>query len=351
VEGTTAASTSTPGIDGAAGARVARWLASLGVPVREPLEFALVPGGRSNLTYRLTDRAGHRWILRRPPLSSLHASAHDVLREYRIMAALRPTPVPVPEMVGRCADPAILGAPFFVMRFVDGTVLIDQGTAESCLTPAARVRAGESIVDLLVELHRVEPDRLGLGDRGRGGDYVGRQLRRWGRQLDQLDGGDLMRDLLRRLGDRPPAQQETTIVHGDFRPGNVIVGPDGSVRALLDWELCTIGDPLADLGWLLAYWGTGTEVPVPLPVPTRAAGFPSGEAVAARYARLSGRSLQDVEYYVAFALWRLGVILAGVHARMRAGAYGDAVADRDGLADRVATIMAAADAAARAAGR
>jgi aminoglycoside phosphotransferase (APT) family kinase protein len=350
VSGTGAVTAASPEVDPAGAARVARWLVGLGTPVREPLRFTLMPGGRSNLTYRLDDAAGGRWVLRRPPLSSLHASAHDVLREHRIMSALGPTDVPVPRMVGRCTDPAVLGGPLFVMHYVPGTVLADQATAETALSAAARRRAGESIVDLLVTLHAVRPDRVDLADLGRGTDYLGRQLRRWGAQLDRVDGDALMRDVLGRLAEDPPAQAATTIVHGDFRPGNVIVGPDGEVRALLDWELCTLGDPLADLGWLLAYWGSGTEVPLPLSVPTRAAGFPTREQALARYAQRSGRAVDDVGYYVAFALWRLAVILAGVRARTRAGAYGDRGGDRE-LADRVATIVAAADAAARAAGR
>jgi aminoglycoside phosphotransferase (APT) family kinase protein len=336
--------------------RVARWLTGRGVTVYGPLAFAVVPGGRSNLTYRLTDAADQRWILRRPPLTSLHASAHDVLREHRIMAALRPTVVPVPAMVGAEPDAAVIGAPFFVMDFVDGTVLTDQATAERALTPPDRARAGQAFADLLADLHGVDPAVAGLGDPARGAGYLDRQLRRWGGQLDRLDQDGRMTAVLRRLAAEPPAQASVAIVHGDFRPGNMIVGPDGSVRALLDWELCTLGDPLADLGWLLAYWGTGTEAELPLPVPTRAAGFPSREAVLQRYAERSGRELPDVAYYVAFALWRLAVILAGVRARTRDGGYGDPAdggdlaADAD-LAERIATIVAAAEAETRAAGR
>jgi aminoglycoside phosphotransferase (APT) family kinase protein len=348
--GAVGGSTVTTAVDPPTAGRIARWLADRGVEVREPLRFAVVPGGRSNLTYRVTDAAGGRWILRRPPLSSLHASAHDVLREHRIMAALRPSAVPVPDMVGAEPRPDLIGAPFFVMAYVDGTVLADQATAERALEPAARARAGESIVDLLATLHAVDPAAVGLADLGRGGDYLGRQLRRWGGQLDRLDDDGRMRAVLHRLRASPPEQGDVAIVHGDFRPGNMIVGSDGTVRALLDWELCTLGDPLADLGWLLAYWGSGTEVALPLSVPTRAAGFPSREAVLERYARRSGRAVHDVGYYVAFALWRLAVILAGVRARTRDGAYGAPAADAT-LEERVATVVAAADAATRAAGR
>jgi aminoglycoside phosphotransferase (APT) family kinase protein len=360
---------------------VAGWLAGQGATVREPLEFEVLPGGRSNLTYLIRDAAGHRWVLRRPPLASLHSSAHDVLREHRVIAALRPTAVPVPEPVGRRADPDLIGAPFFVMAYVPGTVLIDQATAERTLDPAARARAGTGLVDVLAELHDVDPAGVGLADLGRRDDYVRRQLRGWGRQLDRLDepddatrnattndgavhdgsagGGagldrsvrELLREVRGRLSASVPDCAESVIVHGDFRPGNVIVGADGTVRALLDWELCTLGDPLADLGWLLAYWGSGTAVPLPLPVPTRAAGFPTRDAVLTRYADLTGRSVDDIDYYVALALWRLAVILCGVRARLRAGGSGGGAAEQADLAGRIATLGEAASAAIRAAGR
>ena len=357
----------TPGVDEAGAHTVATWLAGQGTTVREPLTFEVLPGGRSNLTYLMRDVRGNRWVLRQPPLARLHSSAHDVLREHRVIAALRPTAVPVPSLVGSCADPELLGAPIFVMEYVEGTVLVDQATAERALGPLARTRAGASVVEVLARLHDVDPASVGLADLGRHGDYVGRKLRGWGRQLDRLDSGggsgggrdsggdgamrDMLRDVLRRLAASMPECAEHVIVHGDFRPGNMIVGADGSIRALLDWELCALGDPLADLGWLLAYWGSGTAVPLPLPVPTRAAGFPSRDAVLTRYADLTGRSVDDIEYYVALALWRLAVILSGVRARLRAGAYGGSGRDQHGLAERIATIAEAAGAATRAAGR
>ncbi|MDG4834404.1 phosphotransferase family protein [Solwaraspora sp. WMMD1047] len=359
--------------------------------MREPVEFEVLPGGRSNLTYLVRDADDQRWVLRRPPLASLHSSAHDVLREHRVIAALRPTAVPVPDPVGRCADPDLIGAPFFVMAYVPGTVLVDQATAERTLDPAARARAGAGVVDVLADLHGVDPAAVGLADLGRRDDYVRRQLRGWGRQLDRLDEPDdatrngathdgalhdgaagdgaahdgaahdgaglgrsvreLLREVRGRLSAAVPDCAESVIVHGDFRPGNVIVGADGTVRALLDWELCTLGDPLADLGWLLAYWGSGTAVPLPLPVPTRAAGFPTRDAVLARYANLTGRSVDDIDYYVALALWRLAIILSGVRARLRATGSGAAAAEQADLAERIAILGEAAGAAIRAAGR
>ena len=331
-------------------AAVAGWLGTRDVAIEPPLTASLVTGGRSNLTYRIADAAGMQWVLRRPPLSGVIASAHDVLREYRIMAALAGSAVPVPAMVAACDDLDVIGVPFFVMDYIDGVVPRDQATAEAQLTEAARAAAGPSLVDALVALHAIDPADVGLAGLGKGHDYVSRQLARWERQLERLgvpEDGE-MRDVLVRLQAGAPEQREVTIVHGDFRPGNVMVGPDGRVRALLDWELATLGDPLADLGWLMAYWGAPGDG-LPLPVPTRAAGFEPRERLSARYARLTGRSLDDLDFYIAFGLWRMAAIFAGVNARARMGAYGTASVDVAG--DRVKKLATAARVATGVAGR
>jgi aminoglycoside phosphotransferase (APT) family kinase protein len=329
---------------------LAGWLTEHEVAVEPPLNASLIMGGRSNLTYRITDAAGAQWVLRRPPLTGVIASAHDVLREYRIMGALAGTPVPVPAMVAACDDLDVLGAPFFVMDYVEGVVPRDQVTVEAQLTEAARATVGSSLVDALMALHAIDPAQAGLAGLGKGHDYVSRQLVRWERQLERLgvpeDVG--MHDVLVRLQTGVPEQRDVTVVHGDFRPGNVIVGPDGQVRALLDWELATLGDPLADLGWFMVYWGTPGDG-LPLTVPTRAAGFERRERLSARYAQMTGRSLDDLDFYLAFSLWRLAAIIAGVNSRARQGAYG---AVPVGVADhRVEQLVAAAQAATEVAGR
>jgi aminoglycoside phosphotransferase (APT) family kinase protein len=331
-------------------AAVAGWLATRDVAIEPPLTASLFAGGRSNLTYQIADAAGTQWVLRRPPLSGVIASAHDVLREYRIMAALAGSAVPVARMVAACDDLDVIGAPFFVMDYIDGVVPRDQATAEAQLTEAARAAAGPSLVDALVALHVVDPADVGLAGLGKGLDYVSRQLTRWEGQLERLgvpEDGE-MRDVLVRLQSGVPEQREVTIVHGDFRPGNVMVGPDGRVRALLDWELATLGDPLADLGWFMAYWGAPGDGQ-PLPVPTRAAGFEPRDRLSARYARLTGRSLDDLDFYIAFGLWRMAAIFAGVNARARMGAYGTASVDV--ADDRVKQLAAAARVATEVAGR
>jgi aminoglycoside phosphotransferase (APT) family kinase protein len=329
---------------------VGRWLAAQGVAMVPPLCAEVITGGRSNLTYLVSDAAGTRWVLRRPPMSGVIASAHDVLREHRIMAALAGTAVPVPRMVAACGDADVLGAPFFVMEYVPGIVPSDHELARPALDMPARAALGAHLVDVLAQLHAVTPSDVGLADLGKGGDYVTRQLTRWERQLDRLGAPATasMRDVLVRLRDGAPEQREITIVHGDFRPANVIVGEAGEVRAVLDWELATLGDPLADLGWLLAYWGAPGDG-VPLPRPTRDPGYAPREQLAARYAETTGRPLDDLAYYLAFALWRLAAILAGVNARARQGAYGAASVE---VADRwVDQLTEAALVATRAAGR
>jgi aminoglycoside phosphotransferase (APT) family kinase protein len=331
-------------------AAVADWLATRDVAIEPPLNASLITGGRSNLTYQIADAAGTQWVLRRPPLAGVIASAHDVLREYRIMAALACSAVPVPPMVAACDDLDVIGVPFFVMGYIDGVVPRDQATVEAQLTAAARAVVGASLVDALAALHAIDPAEVGLAGLGKGNGYVSRQLARWERQLERLGIPEdaRLRDVLVRLRADVPEQSEVTIVHGDFRPGNVIVGPDGRVRALLDWELATLGDPLADLGWLMAYWGAPGDG-LSLPVPTRAANFEPRELLSARYAQLTGRSLDDLDFYLAFALWRMAAIFAGVNARARMGAYGTAsVGTAD---DRVKKLARAAGVATEVAGR
>jgi aminoglycoside phosphotransferase (APT) family kinase protein len=345
-----------PAITDLPAARLGQWLSvQAGIPLAPPISAVLLAGGRSNLTYQLTDSARASWVLRRPPLSGVISSAHDVLREHRIMAALAGSSVPVPAMVAACPDESVIGSPFFVMQYVDGVVLHNQQLAEDELAAPARDRVGYDLVSALAALHSVDPAQVGLSDLGMGASYVHRQLTRWRKQLDRLgvQADDTMCALHERLSAAVPDQTHTTIVHGDFRLGNAIVSRDGAVRAVVDWELATLGDPMADVGYLAAYWGSSDpRVDIPMPVPTRAAGFASLPDVLGCYERLTGRSLADLDYYIAFSLWRLAAILAGVHARARQGAYGpngNAVAGPD-ADDRVRRVIAAAEAATTAAG-
>jgi aminoglycoside phosphotransferase (APT) family kinase protein len=311
---------------------VTAWFCDHVPGVSPPLTFALFPGGRSNLTFRVDDSAGHSFVLRRPPVSHVLATAHDMSREHRVMSALRETDVPVPTTFGLCEDTAVTGAPFYVMSLVDGHILRDAATAEAAFDVATRGRIGDEMADTLAALHAVDPDDVGLGDLGRRDGYVERQLRRWGEQYRKMavpgvDHGGLVEAVGDALSAALPAPapggaRGATIVHGDFRLDNVVLRPDGGVAAVLDWEICTLGDPLADVGLLMVYWaevGDGEPFLGQAP-PTFAPGFSRRDQVLARYAEASGRDVSGIGYYMAFGYWKLACILQGVYARYVAGA-------------------------------
>jgi aminoglycoside phosphotransferase (APT) family kinase protein len=291
-----------------------------------PLQFERITGGRSNLTFSVTDADSGHWVLRRPPLSGGLGSAHDMNREYTIVSALDGTDVPVPGAVGYEPSDEVTGAEFYVMDFVDGTVLRDEGIVEKELPDEdQRKRVGHSLVDTLARLHAVNPDDVGLGELGRREGYVERQLKRWKKQWDasktrELDTIDQVHAI---LSERVPEQQDVAIVHGDYRLDNVIVGSDCDIAAVVDWELCTLGDPLADVGLLAVYWAEPGDEIVPLTrAPTLASGFPSRQDLIDRYADRTGRDVSEIDFYIALGYWKLAVILEGVYARYAGGAYG-----------------------------
>lgn len=314
--------TELPGIDAA---RVAEWLGEHVDGIRLPVSFALVSGGRSNLTYRVTDADGVVRALRRPPTGGVLSTAHDMSREWRFIRALADTEVPVPQPLAYCDDTAVVGAEFYVMSFVDGVVPADRDAAERTFPVSARRHAGEQVVDVLAALHRVDPDEVGLGSAARRDGYLQRQLTRWQRQVHQSGAPNLA--LLDRVHDAlvthlPP--QTSGIVHGDYRPGNLSFAVDGRVLAIFDWELATLGEPLADLGWLISTWEEpGDATPPTTPGPSTAPGFPTRAELTDRYARRSGRDVSDLPYYVAFSRWRSACIAAGVRARYQAGVMGN----------------------------
>jgi aminoglycoside phosphotransferase (APT) family kinase protein len=322
--GTDLAPTDPIGVDIAA---VAPWLEANIAGAMGPFTFDLIAGGHSNLTYRVVGSDGHPLVLRRPPLGTLLASAHDMGREHRIIAALASTPVPVAPARGYCDDPTVNGAPFYVMDFVEGHVIRDRAAAEAELSETARARAGQSLVDILAAIHAVDLEAVGLSDLGRHEGYISRQLRRWYSQWQQsrtrgLPAVDEVHDL---LAARIPDQGPACIVHGDYRLDNTLVDDDGRVVAVLDWEICTLGDPLADVGLLVVYWtGPGDEPSAWTGSATTAPGFPDRDEMLARYAAATGRDLSGMDFYVAFAFWKLACILEGVYARYLAGALGRA---------------------------
>jgi aminoglycoside phosphotransferase (APT) family kinase protein len=309
---------------------VTEWFRTHVRQAQPPLRFDVIAGGHSNLTYRVTDSAGTCFVLRRPPLGHVLASAHDMSREHRIIHALAGSAVPVASALGYCDDPAVNGAPFYVMRFVDGHVIRDRAAAESLLSPAARHRAGESLVDTMAAIHAVDLQAVGLDTLGKHDGYIARQLKRWYGQWNQQKTREL--PLVDRVHDalvtHVPEQGPATLVHGDYRLDNCMVDDHGDVIAVLDWEICTLGDPLADLGLLQVYWtGPDDEASAWTGSATTAAGFPNRADLVRRYADVSGRDVTQLPFYVAFAYWKLACILEGVYARYLGGALGERSAD------------------------
>jgi aminoglycoside phosphotransferase (APT) family kinase protein len=342
----------TQDVDGIDIEAVTGWLTDRVDGLTAPLRFDVIEGGRSNLTYRVTGAGDRQVILRRPPLHGVLESAHDMGREHRIISALGPTDVPVPTTIGFEPDDAVTGAPFYAMEFVAGPVVRDAAAARTMLDQAGRRRAAFSLVDTLVRLHAVDPDVIGLGDLARKDSYIARQLKRWHGQYDTGKIRELpaIDDVHARLSADIPDQGRSAIVHGDYRLDNLILSPEGEVRAVLDWELCTLGDPMADLGLLMVYWSEPGDDTIPLlSAPTVVEGFPTRREVAQRYAERSGRDISELEFYEAFGLWKLAIILEGVYSRYRSGAYGEVPESVWGpfgdivvrLGDRAAEVAAA----------
>ena len=334
---------STPGIDER---RVGAWLEEH-AGLERPLEFMRVGEGQSNLTFRVDDAGGRSVVLRRPPLGEILASAHDVGREYRVLVALSAAGLRVPRPIALCDDPDVTGAPFYAMEHVPGKVLATVETAYR-LPPAARESVGVSLARTLAEFHSHDVDELGLHEFRRPESLVSRQLRRWHRQWEMSKTRELslIDDLAAVFATRTPEEREIVLVHGDYHLGNALVARDGSLLAILDWELCSTGDPLADVGLMVAYWGEfgaaagGADGLFREPV-TALPGFVSASDLARAYADASNRSLDDLGFWVAFAYWKVAIIVEGVYRRWLndptngsdAGTLQPAVARLAGLAE------------------
>jgi len=344
-------SSSPPGIPSPA--RLAGWLNDHvpGGPV-ELTDIQLIAGGRSNLTYRLTvetPRTTRQLVLRRPPLGHVLPTAHDMSREYRVLSALARTNVPVAPLVAACTDDEVIGAPFYVMEYVPGVVLRTRNDTKD-LTEAQAADLSRRLAEMLAAIHAVDVDQVGLGDLGRGAGYLRRQLARWQRQweLSVTEDRPGYTQLVERLTAALPADAEsqTTLVHGDYRLDNALVtlNPEPRIAAVVDWEMATLGDPLADLGLTLVYWtengeegwlspgggeggegdegGEGGDKTGTRGVATDATagpGFWTRAEFAAEYARITGRDVSRIGYYVAFGYFKLAVVLEGIHARYQQG--------------------------------
>lgn len=305
----------------------------------------LIAGGKSNLTFRVDSPAGSV-ILRRPPLGHVLPTAHDMVREHTVMSALWSTPVPVPRMLHLCTDPDVLGQPFYVMERVEGHVCRDALPPGYADEPAQRRAIGQGLVQVLAALHEVDPAQVGLGGFGRPQGYLERQVRRWVQQWEatRIEGHDALDALAADLAADVPVTQRHTVVHGDYRLDNTLLHPDepGRIAAVLDWEMSTLGDPLADLGILLGYWsqaddaGARTSAAV-VPAATVLPGFPTRSEVADLYAERTGLDLAPLPWYASFAAFKLAVVCAGIVARVRGGAMlGDGF---DGIEERIGPLV------------
>jgi aminoglycoside phosphotransferase (APT) family kinase protein len=321
---------------------VGPYLASvLGDEKWRSVQIELIAAGMSNLTYVVSPEGGSpddAIILRRPPTGAVLATAHDMAREHTVISALWRTPVPVPRTLHLCTDSSVLGAPFYLMERVVGlhvTTALPAGYAEE---PAQRRLIGDALIDVLAALHSVDYRAVGLADFGRPEGFMSRQVRRWAKQWDATRDRDRpgLDALAARLAETVPQTQRSSVVHGDYRLDNCLLDPEapGRIRAVLDWEMSTLGDPLADLGMLLVYWGQeGEQPPASQSTITALPGFPTRAEVAERYAKQSGLDLGVLNWYVAFAYFKFAAIVAGIVARSKAGAM--AGKDTTGYADRI----------------
>src|SRR5580693_4116844 len=286
---------------------VEAWIAANVPGLKTPLAWTRLEGGHSNLTYQLEDQGGRLAVIRRPPLGELLPKAHDMAREWALISALGPTPVPVPAALGFCDDVAVTGQRFYVMGHIDGHPLYNAADTERWAPPPVRQKLAHSFIDVLADLHSVDPDAVGLGDLGKRDSYVGRQLKTWYRSwtasiepanYDDPRAHALQQYFLDHLPDQGPAR----IVHGDYGVHNCLFGHDGAVAAVVDWEISTLGDPLADLAYALNQWHDPNDDPPPRPTSgpgpaTAAPGFPSRASLAERYAARTGRDLSRLDYY------------------------------------------------------
>ena len=333
-------------MDGINPARVTAWLQENITGLKPPLTFSFITGGHSNLTFKCVDANGNNTVLRRPPLGHVLESAHDMGREHKIISALADSEVPVPKTWGLCKDSSVNDAPFYVMDYVEGVVLNDSVIGQE-VTMDDRRSIGLHVIDILSKLHLINPDDVGLGDLGRKEAYLTRQLKRWNKQWEATKTHEIpeMEESARLLAETMPDQIGATIVHGDYRLGNMmIVG--GSVKAILDWELCTLGDPLADVGYLLNNWVSPGEVEMregDAP-PTSVGGYPERDELCEIYSNNTGRDLSEINYYRAFSHWRLGAIGQGVYKRYLVGAMGedqdvDLDRQKEGVSNRAMAAM------------
>jgi aminoglycoside phosphotransferase (APT) family kinase protein len=328
---------------------VGAWMSTNVADCTPPFVFSLIAGGHSNLTYRADDAAGHSYVVRRGPLGRSGGGAHDMRREHTVISALSDTQVPVPDAKALCTDESVNGATFYVMSNVDGVVIDNPEVADELMPDrAARQRAGDQIIEIMAGMHTVGVDACGLGSAAKRQDFLSRQLKRFRGMWDQNKTRELpvMAKLADRLEALAPPQRYTGIVHGDYRIGNVMFGADGSLAAVLDWELWTLGDVLADLGFILNNWYEPDD-PTPLIFmewpPTVSGDFGSRADVLDRYAGLTGFDVSAVDYYRGFQHWRMAVLAEGVKRRYETSQMANTDVDFEHLNQRVINLADLSD--------
>ncbi|MEM7217680.1 MAG: phosphotransferase family protein [Pseudomonadota bacterium] len=322
-------------------AEVEAWIAANVPALQPPLSWLRLEGGHSNLTYRLTDSVGTEAVIRRPPQGELLPKAHDMSREWALISALGPTPVPVPAALGFCESPDVTGAWFYVMGLIHGAPLYNSEDTQRLVPADQRRKMAFSFMDVLADLHAVDPVAVGLGDLGKHDGYVARQLKTWyrswvasveGAQFDDPRAHELQRYLMDHLPEQGPAR----VVHGDYGLHNCLVGPDCTIAAVVDWEISTLGDPLADLAYALNPWPDPSDAEPPLPeAATAPPGFPTRTELAQRYAERTGRDLSMLDYYVGFNRWKSAAIIHGVYARYMEGKKSTEGIDLPEMLDRI----------------
>jgi aminoglycoside phosphotransferase (APT) family kinase protein len=325
------------------------WLAANVADLRAPFEWIRLTGGTSNLTYAVETGNGSRVVLRRPPTGKALPKAHDMGREFKIVSALAPTPVPVARPLAFCPDPEVTGAHFYVMEFCAGNTLRDLSWKIHPMPAGARVRAGESMIDALVELHALDPAEIGLGDLGRPDAYVARQLNRWmdswnrSHETARLD-LPAVAECFESLSARIPEQGPGRVVHGDYGPHNMLVDDAGRVVAITDWEIGTLGDPLADLAYFVNGWAAGPgETDVSYQEGRLDEGYPTRATLLSRYEKKSSRTLEELPFYVAFNYFKITCIVQGVYARFQRGVRSTQGLDLDAFRKRIMGLARSAE--------
>ncbi len=301
------------------------WVAEKIPALVPPFKWTRLEGGHSNLTYQIDDARGTGAVIRRPPQGQLLPGAHDMSREWALISALGQTAVPVPDAMAFCQDIEVTGARFYVMGLIDGKPLYNADDTLSQVPEDRRSILAHSFIDVLSDLHALDPDEIGLGELGKKDSYVRRQLKTWyrswtssiaGAGFDDPRAHELQKYFLNHL----PEQEKARVVHGDYGLHNCLVGADSLLAAVVDWEISTLGDPLADLAYALNQWpDPSDDFPMDPEAATAVPGFPTRTSLAARYAENTGRDLSNLDYYVGFNRWKAACILHGVYARYMEG--------------------------------